>query len=176
MSSDALFTRIRSEADLVTPRQRRVMTMLDERARRTELLAALAGAGGIDVEHTANVLCAELGELETSAREVNLDGLVAMARATRRVVELLGGCKLQHWRQREVVVLDDNEITRDLIALALQAEGHRVRSAGSVAELAYFVSERKPHGCSPRRGCPTRRARGSARTCGARSRSRRFRS
>lgn len=145
MSSDALFTRIRSEADLVTPRQRRVMTMLEERARRTELLAALAGAGGIDAEHTANVLCAELGELETSAREVSLDGLVAMARATRRVVELLGGCKLQHWRQREVVVLDDNEITRDLIALALQAEGHRVRSAGSVAELAYFVSERKPH-------------------------------
>jgi len=145
MSSDALFTRIRSEADLVTPRQRRVMTMLEERARRTELLAALAGAGGVDAEHTANVLCAELGELETSAREVSLDGLVAMARATRRVVELLGGGKLQHWRQREVVVLDDNEITRDLIALALQAEGHRVRSAGSVAELAYFVSERKPH-------------------------------
>jgi len=145
MSSDALFTRIRSEADLVTPRQRRVMTMLEERARRTELLAALAGAGGIDAEHTANVLCAELGELETSAREVSLDGLVAMARATRRVVELLGGCKIQHWRQREVIVLDDNEITRDLIALALQAEGHRVRSAGSVAELAYFVSERKPH-------------------------------
>jgi len=129
----------------VTPRQRRVMTLLEERARRTELLAALSGAGGIDAEHTANVLCAELGELETSAREVSLDGLVAMARATRRIVELLGRCKLQHWRQREVIVLDDNEITRDLIALALQAEGHRVRSAANVAELAYFVSERKPH-------------------------------
>jgi len=91
------------------------------------------------------VLCAELGELETSAREVGLDGMVAMARAMRRVVEHLGGGRREHWLQREVIVLDDNEITRDLIALALQAEGHRVRSAASVAELAYFVSERKPH-------------------------------
>ena len=145
MSNDALFRGIRSEAEIVTPRQRRVMTLLEERARRTELLAALSGAGGIDAEHTANVLCAELGELEISAREVSLDGLVAMARATRRVVELLGGVKLAAWRQREVIVLDDNEITRDLIALALQAEGHRVRSAANIAELAYFVSERKPH-------------------------------
>jgi CheY-like chemotaxis protein len=145
MAGDALFTRIRAEAELLTPRQRKVMTALEERARRTELLAALAGAGGIDSEHAANVLCAELGELEISAREVSLDGMVALARAARRVVELLGGVKLQSWRQREVIVLDDNEITRDLIALALQAEGHRVRSAGNVAELAYFVSERKPH-------------------------------
>ena len=129
----------------MTPRQRRVMTLLEDRARRTELLAALATAGGLPSERAACVLCAELGELETSAREVGLDGLVALVRATRRVVEHLGGVKVAHWRQREVVVLDDNEITRDLIALALQAEGHRVRTAANVAELAYLVSERKPH-------------------------------
>ena len=121
------------------------MTLLEDRARRTELLAALATAGGLPSERAACVLCAELGELEISAREVGLDGLVAMVRATRRVIEHLGGVKVAHWRQREVVVLDDNEITRDLIALALQAEGHRVRTAANVAELAYLVSERKPH-------------------------------
>lgn len=138
-------TRMRSDSELVTPRQRRVMTLLEDRARRTELLAALAGAGGLPPERAANVLCAELGELEIAAREVGLDGLVAMARAARRVVEHLGGVKIAQWRQREVVVLDDNEITRDLIALALQAEGHRVRTAANVAELSYLVSERKPH-------------------------------
>src|ERR1051325_8394305 len=107
MSGDALFTRIRSEADLVTPRQRRVMTLLEERARRTELLAGLAPARGARAGRPAhgaragpgspphpraNVLRAERGEPETSARGVSRDGLVAMARATRRVVELLGGC------------------------------------------------------------------------------------
>lgn len=143
--ADATPTRTRAESELVTPRQRRVVTLLEDRARRIDLVAALAGAGGVDAEHTATVLCAELGELEISAREVSLDGLVAMARATRRVIELLGGVDVPPWRQREVVVLEDNEITRDLIALALQAEGHRVRCAASVADLAYFVSERKPH-------------------------------
>ncbi|MBC7975927.1 MAG: response regulator, partial [Myxococcales bacterium] len=93
----------------------------------------------------ANVLAAELGELETSAGEVGLDGLVAFAAAARKIVEYLGTVKIAHWRQREVVVLDDNEITRDLITLALQAEGHRVRSAAHVAELSLLVRERKPH-------------------------------
>lgn len=145
MYREVMAMRTRTEAELVTPRQRRVMTLLEDRARRTELLAALAGAGGLEPSRTANVLCAELAELEIAAREVGLDGLVAMARASRRIVEHLGGVKIEQWRQREVVVLDDNEITRDLIALALQAEGHRVRTAANVAELSYLVSERKPH-------------------------------
>jgi len=137
--------RPRAELEPVTPRQRRVLGLLEDRARRTELVAALAGAGGFPPERAAAVLCAELGELEITATEVGLDGLVAMARAARRVVELLGGVKVAHWRQRDVIVLDDNEVTRDLITLALQAEGHRVRAAASVAELSLLVRERKPH-------------------------------
>jgi CheY-like chemotaxis protein len=135
----------RQELDAITPRQRRVMTLLEDRARRTELLAALSCAGGLERERAASVLCAELAELETSAAEVGLEGLGAMARAARKVVEHLGSVKVTPWRQRDVVVLDDNEVTRDLITLALQAEGHRVRGAGSVAELTYLVRERKPH-------------------------------
>jgi CheY-like chemotaxis protein len=129
----------------VTPRQRRVLNLLEDRARRTDLLAALTGAGGFEPERAATVLCSELGELETSASEVELDALVAMARAIRKMVEHLGGVKVEHWRQRDVIVLDDNEVTRDLITLALQAEGHRVRTAASVAELSYLVRERRPH-------------------------------
>jgi CheY-like chemotaxis protein len=132
-------------ADPVAPRQRRVLNLLEDRARRTELLAALASAGGLDPERAASVLSAELGELERGAGEVGLDGLVAFAGAVRKVVEYLGSVKVAHWRQREVVVLDDNEITRDLITLALQAEGHRVRAAANVAELSVLVRERKPH-------------------------------
>jgi CheY-like chemotaxis protein len=129
----------------VIPKQRRVMTLLEDRARRTELVAALAMAGGLEPERAANVLCAELGELETSAAEAGLDGLVSIARAARKVIGQLGGIKIAHGHEREVLVLDDNEVTRDLITLALQAEGHRVRSAARVAEVSELVRERKPH-------------------------------
>jgi len=135
----------RPPAEPVTPRQRRVIHLLEDRARRTELVAALASAGGLDASRAASMLSAELGELERSATEVGLDGMGAFAAAARKVVEHLGAVAVAHWRQREVVVLDDNEITRDLITLALQAEGHRVRSAVNVAELSYLVRERKPH-------------------------------
>jgi CheY-like chemotaxis protein len=136
---------VRLDAAAVSARQRRVLDQLEDGARRTELLAALAGAGGLLPQRAANVLCSELGELETSAIEAGLDGLGAMARATRKVVEQLGGVKVARGRQREVVVLDDNEITRDLITLALQAEGHRVRSAATVSELSVLIGVRKPH-------------------------------
>jgi CheY-like chemotaxis protein len=121
------------------------MQLLEDRARRTDLLAALTSAGGFEPRRAAAVVCAELGELETSAGEADLEGLVAMARAMRKIVECLGGVRNAHWRQRDVIVLDDNEVTRDLITLALQAEGHRVRTAATVAELSYLVRERKPH-------------------------------
>jgi CheY-like chemotaxis protein len=135
----------RAETDAIALRQRRVMVLLEERARRTELIEALVGAGGLKPDRAASVLCAELGELETTAREVGLEGLAALARAMSRVIEHVAGVKPALPRRREVVVLDDNEVTRDLITLALQAEGHHVRSAACVAELALLVRERKPH-------------------------------
>jgi CheY-like chemotaxis protein len=132
------------ETDPAALRQRRVMVLLEDRARRTELVEALAGAGGLRPERTASVLCAELGELATTAGEVGLEGLAAMARAMCKVIEQVAGAKPAPPRQREVIVLDDNEVTRDLITLALQAEGHHVRSAACVAELALLVRERRP--------------------------------
>lgn len=131
--------------DPVVARQRRVLELLEDRARRTDLVAALAGADGLAPERAAAVLASELGELEASATEAGLDGLVALAGAVRKVVERLGRVAVVHWRQRDVVVLDDNEVTRDLITIALQAEGHRVRTAGTIAELSAAVRERKPH-------------------------------
>jgi len=91
------------------------------------------------------VLCAELAELEASAEAAGLEPLSGFARAARKAAEHIGQVKVAHWKQRDVVVLDDNEITRDLITLALQAEGHQVRVASCIAELSVLVSERKPH-------------------------------
>ena len=131
-------------ADLA-PRQRRVLAQLEERARRIELMAALAGAGGVPPARAAHVLCAELAEIDLAAGAAGLEGLAALVRAASKVSAQLGGVKVAHWKQRDVIVLDDNEITRDLITLALEAEGHRVRTAATIAELSVLVSERKPH-------------------------------
>lgn len=136
---------VRHETVSFESRQRRVMTLLEDRARRTELVAALTGAGGLEPDRAASVLCAELSELETSASDAGLHGLAAMAHAARKAVGYLGGVTVAEWQPRDVVVLDDNEVTRDLITLALQAEGHRVRSASNVAEVSYLVGERRPH-------------------------------
>jgi CheY-like chemotaxis protein len=75
---------------------------------------------------------------------VGLEGLGALVRAMCHVIEHVVRAKPAPPRQREVIVVDDNEVTRDLITLALQAEGHHVRSAACVAELALLVRERKP--------------------------------
>lgn len=136
---------LRSQIAPVSPRQRRVIELLEGRARRLELVAALAMAGGLEAKRAATILCAELGELEVSAGEASLDGLVAMARAMRKVIGHVGQVSDTTWQQRNVLVLDDNEVTRDLITLALQAEGHLVRSAATVADFAQLVRERKPH-------------------------------
>ena len=128
----------------MTPRQRRVLELLDERGRRTELLSALSRGGGLAPERAAQALRAELAELETGAAEAELEGLAAMARATREMVEHIAGIKVAHWRQRQVLVLDDTEVTRDLITLALEAEGHHVRAASPTNEVLALVNERKP--------------------------------
>jgi CheY-like chemotaxis protein len=128
----------------VTPRQRRVLELLDEQGRRTELLSALTRGGGLARDRAAQALRAELAELEAGAGEADMQGLAAMARATRELVEHLGEVTIAHWRQRNVLVLDDNEVTRDLITLALEAEGHIVRVASSLNEFLALVNERKP--------------------------------
>jgi len=144
MSEERARTVEPAPSDAVTPAQRRVVHLLEDRARRVELLGALASAGGLVPERAASVLGAELGELEVSAAESGLDGLGALARAMRRVVEHLGGIAAATWLP-DVVVLDDNEITRDLVTLALQADSHHVRTASTLAEMAFLVKERKPH-------------------------------
>jgi CheY-like chemotaxis protein len=121
------------------------MELTEERGRRTALLAALTRAGGLEGARAACVLRAELRDLETAATAADMPGITAMVRATREIVEHLGGVRLPLWRVRDVLVLDDNEITRDLLALALEAEGHTVRTAADLNELSKAVRERKPH-------------------------------
>lgn len=129
----------------MTPAQRRLMEITEERGRRTALLSALTRAGGLEGARAACVLRAELRDLETAAAAAELPAISAMVRATREIVEHLGGVRIPLWRHRDVLVLDDNEITRDLLALALEAEGHTVRTAADLHQASMAVRERKPH-------------------------------
>jgi CheY-like chemotaxis protein len=141
-------------AHRLTPAQRRLVAQLDECSRRVELLAALSHAGGVDRERAAHALAGELAELEAAATAAASDsgsgdgvlsGIGALTRATRQIVQQLGGAEVAHWRRRDVVVLDDNEVTRDLVTLALSAEGHAVRTCARLGELPALVRARKPH-------------------------------
>jgi PleD family two-component response regulator len=125
---------------------RRLDACFEECSRRTELLAALVRAGGLPASRAARIVRAELGALESRADLVGLESLAQTARALQDLVGHLGGIdETLEPDARDVVVLDDNEITRELLALAIQAEGHRVRVAASVDELMVMVSERRPH-------------------------------
>jgi len=128
----------------VTPaRFERIEEDLDGAARRTELLAALLGAGGLAGEAAARVLAGELDALEGSARGVELGALADLAGAMRRVLARLGrvgGDAVS----RDVLVLDDNEVTRDLVAMAVQAEGHRVRVTGGLSAFVEAFRQRRP--------------------------------
>jgi CheY-like chemotaxis protein len=44
----------------------------------------------------------------------------------------------------DVLVLDETEVARDLVALAVEGQGHLVRCAGSYAEFIRHLDERLP--------------------------------
>jgi CheY-like chemotaxis protein len=126
------------------PNRTRIEELFEERGRRAELLAALVSAGGLPRDRAARVIQAELATLEAHAERVGLESLAQMAHGLRDLVGHLGGVAEAEVICRDVIVLDDNEVTRELLALAIQAEGHQVRVAGSVPELTALVRERRP--------------------------------
>jgi CheY-like chemotaxis protein len=126
------------------PRQRRLLELCDERARRLELLAALITGGGVDPRGAMRVLGSSLSELEESAEGTDLEPLASMVHAARQVVEQYIGLPRDDGPRRDVLVLDDNEVTRDLISLAIEAEGHSVRVSASLSEFLHLFRERKP--------------------------------
>ncbi len=126
------------------PDRIRLEALFEACGRRVELLAALVSAGGLPRDRAARVVRAELAALEEHAERIGLESLAQMAHGLRDLVGHLGGVAEAEVICRDVIVLDDNEITRELLALAIQAEGHQVRVAGTVPELTELVRERRP--------------------------------
>ncbi len=119
---------------------------LDERARRAELLNALLSAGGIPKESAVLALQAALGAIVASASDASLPTLASLATALRTAIGNLGIAEgaSDDLRVVDTLVLDDSELQRDLVALAVEAQGHTVRCAASYEDLVAQLQQRKP--------------------------------
>src|SRR3990167_6217263 len=121
------------------PTQDQMETLLqrcDARSRRLALAGALWSAGGLEETIGLRTVQAELLGL---AQETVQAGLQAVAEAIAGAAETLGWCSLlQHTQPlqmgRRILVLDDNEVTSDLIAVALAGVGCVVSVSSTLSE------------------------------------------
>jgi PleD family two-component response regulator len=126
------------------PRQRRATQLLDARARRTELLDAILRARGLSPARVLRILCLELAEMEREAEREADDALASLSRALRNIIADVGAIQQREETCHDILLLDGDEVSRDLVALAILAQGHRVRTAATLAELVTLFAERRP--------------------------------
>jgi CheY-like chemotaxis protein len=119
-------------------------SMLGERARRMQLLAAMLRGGALTPRRAGRVACAELLAIESHAGDLQLDPLAGLVRPLRQIVEDLTRANDLEGVSHDVIVLESEEVIADLIALAVEAEGHSVRVADSLATCAQLFRERSP--------------------------------
>jgi CheY-like chemotaxis protein len=119
---------------------------LDERARRAELMNALLRAGGLTPQSAVHALQAALGAIEASATDANLPTLANLSSALRQAIGALGIGEptLDEERVVDTLVLDESELSRDLVALAVEAQGHTVRCASTYEEFVKELEQRRP--------------------------------
>jgi CheY-like chemotaxis protein len=124
--------------------ERTFFDRLEERARRAELLAALLQGKGMMPERGARALQAMLGAVAASAEEAHLPSLASLGRALQMAIGELGVTKPGPTRTLDVLVLDGSEVSRDLVALAVESQGHIVRCAGGYEDFVAQLDERLP--------------------------------
>lgn len=118
---------------------------LSERARRTRLMASLARAGALPAESAMNVVRASLDALGQSGAAANIAQLADIAAALRDAVDSLGVAPTSgRAAVVDTLVFDEGDVTRDLVALAVEANGHPVRCATTYQELVAELDARAP--------------------------------
>lgn len=126
--------------------ERRFFDRLEERARRAELLTVMLQAQGLSPASGVRALQAALRAIVASAEETHLKSLASLTRALDAAIGQLGidtaGSAVA--RTFDVLVLDETEISRDLVALAVEAQGHMVRCAATYDEFVRHLDERLP--------------------------------
>jgi CheY-like chemotaxis protein len=125
--------------------ERAFFQQLDDRARRAELMNALLQAGGLPPESAVRALQAALGAIIASAEDANLPTLANLSSALRSAIGNLGigEAIFDDMRVVDTLVLDESELSRDLVALAVEAQGHTVRCAATWEDFVKEL-ERRP--------------------------------
>lgn len=133
------------EEDFVMP-ERTFFDRLEERARRAELLTVMLQAQGLSPASGVRALQAALGAIVASAEETHLTSLASLSRALQAAIGELGISPVQGGSVRtfDVLVLDETEVSRDLVALAVEAQGHMVRCAATYNDFVRHLDERLP--------------------------------
>ena len=119
---------------------------LDERARRLELMLVLLQTGALSRPIAGRALQAQLEAIRRGALVLGTPQLAALIAAISGAVgelaQLPRGASAPP--ARDVIVLDEDEVSRDLVALAMEAEGHAVRCAATFDEMVTLFDERRP--------------------------------
>lgn len=141
--------KVENENDLVLGLRkalRRLRSRATERQRRLQLLAATWQAGGCEQGRGIMTVRSELSGL---AQEVSSVGLRALADTLHEAAAALAAHGNRDAVEpahvgRRILILDDSEVTRDFIALALESSGCVVTVASSLAEYRIRVAEFQP--------------------------------
>lgn len=124
---------------------RALFDRIDEIARRTELAAALLRAGGIPPESGTRALCSQLEAIRAAAAEVDEQSIASLVSALRMGFEKVGGIAGEDESPvHDMLVVEPDEVSRDLIALAVETQGHVVRVAGDLAQFVERFREQTP--------------------------------
>lgn len=136
---------IGSVRDMLELPESRFFSRLDERVRRAELLLALLRSRGLARNTVGRALMAQLEAVRQAATELRAPQLVALLEVLGAVVgELTDISNDDTTHTMDLLVLDENEVSCDLVALAVESRGHTVRCAASFEELVTLVGERIP--------------------------------
>ncbi|RME19431.1 MAG: response regulator [Deltaproteobacteria bacterium] len=126
---------------------KRLVAAADARTNRLALASAIWAARGLDDQSGLRTIQAELKGLAHATRK---SGLIPLATAIETAAEslsslaLAGGGEEPLYFGRRVLVLDDTEVTRDLVALALDGVGCVVEVASSLAEFRGLLEDFDP--------------------------------
>lgn len=124
---------------------RALFDRIDEVGRRTELAAALLSAGGIPAASAARALRSQLDVIRAASLEAEEQSIASLVSALMMALERLGGIAGEDESPvRDMLVVEPDEVSRDLIALAVESQGHVVRVAGNLAEFVERFREQTP--------------------------------
>ena len=125
----------------------RINSRGEERARRLQLLGATWEAGGADDPTAITTVSSELKGL---AKELDSTGLSGLAEAVQAGADALSSYRaanrlpeLPH-EGRRILILDENEVTRDVVAVSLEGVGCLVTMASSLKECLERFKEFEP--------------------------------